>query len=166
MTDQPTPGNDGAPKGQQPPSYQPPPHRQSDAPDYGQPPWPYGTPPAAPGQSYGAPDYGQPPYGQRGSPYNAYGQPVYYPLPPEPKGLSIASLCCGITVYLGFGVFILPQLAAVFLGHLALRREPAGRGMAIAGLVLGYVGIAITVLVIGLLVALGMTAASYGGYRV
>ncbi len=153
MSNQPTPDNDGPPKGQQPPY----------GPTYGP---PYGTPPAAPGQHYGAPDYGQPPYGQPGSPYNAYGQPVYYPLPPEPKGLSIASLCCGIAVYLGFGVFILPQLAAVILGHLALRREPAGRGMAIGGLVLGYVGIAITVLVIGLFVALGMTAASYGGYRV
>ena len=41
-----------------------------------------------------------------------------------------------------------PQLAAVILGHLALRREPAGRGMAIAGLVMGYVGIAVTILVL------------------
>ncbi len=153
MSNQPTPGKDGPPEGQQP----------QYGPTYGP---PYGTPPAASGQHYGAPDYGQPPYGQPAGPYNAYGQPVYYPLPPEPKGLSISSLCCGIAVYLGFGVFILPQLAAVILGHLALRREPAGRGMAIGGLVLGYVGIAITVLVIGLFVALGMTAASYGGYRV
>jgi hypothetical protein len=100
-------------------------------------------------------DYGQPvqpyvqpsPYAQPGSP-NAYGQPAYYGVPASPKTLSIASMCCGIAALVGFGFFLLPQLAAVILGHLALRREPAGRGMAIAGLVMGYVGIAITVLVL------------------
>ncbi len=65
-------------------------------------------------------------------------------MPPEPKGLSIASLCCGIAAFMGLGFFLLPQLAAVILGHMALKREPSGKGMAIAGLVLGYVGIALT----------------------
>ena len=51
-------------------------------------------------------------------------------------------------MYLGFGVLVLPQLAAVILGHLALRREPSGRGFAIAGLVMGYIGLALTVLAI------------------
>ncbi len=166
MTDQPTSGKEGAPQDRQPPSYQPPSYQPPGTPDYGQPTAPYATPDAASGPYYGGPYYGGPEHNQPGSPYNAYGQPVYYPLPPEPKGLSIASLCSGIVVYLGFGVFILPQIAAVILGHLALRREPAGRGMAIAGLVLGYVGVAITILVIGLLVALGIGAASYTGYRV
>lgn len=170
MTEQPTPDKDGAPQdgpaAYQPPSYQSqsyqsPSYQSPGAPDYGQPAGPDGTPNASSGPYYGAPEYGQP-----GSAYNAYGQPIYYPLPPEPKGLSIASLCCGIAVYLGFGFFILPQVAAVVLGHLALRREPSGRGMAIAGLVLGYVGVAITILVIGLLAALGFGAASYGGYRI
>lgn len=109
-----------------------------------------GTTPYAPGQ----PAYGQParqydqqsPYAQPGS-ANAYGQPAYYSVPAAPKGLSIASMCCGIAALVGFGFFLLPQLAAVILGHLALRREPAGRGMAIAGLVMGYVAIAVTVLV-------------------
>ncbi|MDI2023207.1 hypothetical protein PJL18_03755 [Paenarthrobacter nicotinovorans] len=54
-------------------------------------------------------------------------------------------MVCGIAVYIGFGFFILPQIAAVILGHLALKREPAGKGMAIAGLVMGYLGIALTV---------------------
>jgi len=95
-----------------------------------------------------APQYGQPsPYAQPGSP-NAYGQPAYYGAPAAPKSLSIASMCCGIAALVGFGFFLLPQLAAVILGHLALRREPAGRGMAIAGLVMGYVGIAVTILVL------------------
>jgi hypothetical protein len=94
---------------------------------YGQPPSPYGQPPSP---------YGQPPspYGQPPSPY---GQPAYYGMPAEPKGLSIASMVCGIaSVILGW--FMLPQVAAIITGHLALRREPSGKGMSITGLVLGY----------------------------
>ncbi|MGY2744304.1 DUF4190 domain-containing protein [Pseudarthrobacter sp. O4] len=183
MTDQPTSGKDETPHGYQPPSYtqqpgdeisatQPVP--QSD-PGYGQ---PQGQPYGAPGQPYGAPGqpggpynaYGQPggpynAYGQPGASYNAYGQPGYYGMPPEPKGLSVASLCCGIAVFVGFGFFILPQIAAVILGHLALTREPSGRGMAVAGLVLGYVGIALTILVIVILAAV-FGSARYSGYGV
>ncbi|RKR19975.1 DUF4190 domain-containing protein [Arthrobacter oryzae] len=113
---------------------------------------PYGSGDAAYGQPYVQPS----PYAQPGSP-NAYGQPAYYGAPAAPKALSIASMCCGIAALVGFGFFLLPQLAAVILGHLALRREPAGRGMAIAGLVMGYVGIAITVLV---LIVFGMVLGS------
>ena len=76
-------------------------------------------------------------------------------MPPEPKGLSIASLCCGIAAFVGLGFFLLPQLAAVILGHMALKREPSGKGMAIAGLVMGYVGIALALLVI-VVIALGL----------
>ena len=160
MTDQPKPAKDGTPEGYRPPSFIPGqepggPYRQ---PGTGRPEETYN----APQQSYGQqadgaqsqPPYGQQPYGvpaqygQPGGPFNAYGQPAYYGVPPEPKGLSIASLCCGIAAFIGLGVFLLPQLAAVILGHLALRREPSGKGMAIAGLVLGYVGIALTILVI------------------
>lgn len=140
-------------------------------PGYSQPAEPYGTPygtpyGAAPQQPVGQQPYGAPPqYGQPGSPFNAYGQPSYYGVPPESKGLSIASMCCGIAAFVGLGIFLLPQLAAVILGHLALKREPSGRGMAIAGLVLGYVGIALTILVI-VLIALGLalSSSSYRGY--
>ncbi|MEO3931609.1 DUF4190 domain-containing protein [Micrococcaceae bacterium Sec7.4] len=169
MTDQPKPEKGEAPEGYQPPSfipgqesgeqYRPP------APDYSPPTEPYATPygtapqqaPGAGGQQqYGQQPYGATPqYGQPGGPFNAYGQPAYYGVPPEPKGLSIASMCCGIAAFVGLGIFLLPQLAAVILGHLALRREPSGRGMAIAGLVLGYVGIALTILVI-VIIALGL----------
>lgn len=92
---------------------------------------------------------GQPgaPYAQQGSPYgppsayaqpNPYGQPAYYGMPAaEPKGLSITSLVCGISSVL-LGWFLIPQLAAIITGHLALGREPSGKGMSITGLVLGY----------------------------
>lgn len=110
-------------------------------PAYGQPADQYGQTPSPYAQPYGQQ------YGQAPSPYGQpYGQPGYYGGPPEPKGLSIASLCCGISVYLGFGFIILPQIAAVVLGHMALKKEPSGKGMAIAGLVMGYVGIALTVM--------------------
>ncbi|MDQ0823222.1 hypothetical protein QFZ79_000964 [Arthrobacter sp. V4I6] len=148
------------------------------APDYGQPRDAYGTPyGAAPQQPFGQQSYGQQPFdpptygqqyaapGQPGASYNAYGQPGYYGVPAEPKTLSIASLCCGIAALVGFGFFLLPQIAAVILGHMALTREPAGRGMAIAGLVLGYVGIAITILVI-VIFGIVISSARYSGYGV
>jgi hypothetical protein len=63
------------------------------------------------------------------------------------NGLAIASMVCGIlgvvTCYFG-GLFGLP---AVICGHMAIsaiRQSPlpmGGRGMAIAGLVTGYLGI-------------------------
>jgi hypothetical protein len=130
--------------------------------DYGQPTDPYGTPAQYGQQPYTQQPYGQQPYsaaphyGQPGTPFNAYGQPAYYGVPPEPKGLSIASMCCGIAAFVGLGFFLLPQLAAVILGHMALKREPSGKGMAIAGLVMGYVAIALTILVVVVFFALGL----------
>jgi len=141
MSEQNRDGDDGAHRGYQP-GRGPTAHGTGAGADGHVPP----MPPAAPhlGQQHGG-YYGPPPAG----PYaDAYGQPNYYPVPAAPKVLSIASLCCGIAAFLGFGFFLLPQLAAVVLGHLALNREPGGKGLAIAGLVLGYVAIAITVLVI------------------
>jgi len=78
--------------------------------------------------------YNQPrPYNQPPSPYS---QPGYYGVP-EPKTLSIASMVCGIaSVIMGF--LLLPQIAAIVTGHMALKREPSGKGMSITGLVLGY----------------------------
>jgi hypothetical protein len=141
MTDQPTSGQDDRQHGEQPPSYSQGHGQQS--------PSPYG------------PAHGHP--GRAG--YNAYGQPGYYGVPAEPKVLSIASLCCGIAALVGFGFFLLPQIAAVILGHMALAREPGGRGLAIAGLVLGYVGIALTILVIVIL-GIVFSSARYSGYGV
>lgn len=118
------------------------------------------------GQSpYGPSDAGQSPYAQ-----NAYGQSPYqqyppsygyqqpqYPQPyayaqPEPRTLSIISMVCGIASLLGFGFLLVPQLVAIVLGHLALSREPAGRGFAIAGLATGYFCLLITVVVIAFIV--------------
>lgn len=64
---------------------------------------------------------------------------------PENKSLAVTSLVLGI---LSFFLFLLSAIPAIITGHMALsriRREPArysGRGLATAGLVLGYLNIA------------------------
>lgn len=167
MTEQRHNGPDGDPaaSGDQPPSYIPP--QDIPAP----PPYPsQGRPYSQQNSHQDSGPYGQQPYygrqyGQQYGPqYNPqysgpYGQP-YVGMPVQPKSLSIASLCCGIAVYVGFGFILLPQIAAVILGHMALRREPSGRGLAIAGLVMGYVGIALTVLAFVALAMLFSVAAT------
>lgn len=69
---------------------------------------------------------------------------------PEKSGKATASLVCGLV----FFFWPLTALAAVILGHLALSdiKKSAGRlagqGMAIAGLVLGYIGLAFVPLIL------------------
>ncbi|KQY76087.1 hypothetical protein ASD13_07680 [Microbacterium sp. Root1433D1] len=84
--------------------------------------------------------------------YAPYGAPVYpaVPAPRPTSGLAITSLICGIAgVVLVWAIIpVLASIAAVITGHMALgqtRRDPdiGGRGMAIAGLILGYAMIAI-----------------------
>lgn len=73
------------------------------------------------------------------------------PTPPVASGdrtLSITSLVLGIVGVVLGGTFGAAPIVAVVLGHLALRREPAGRAIAISGLVLGYAGIAFVVLLV------------------
>ncbi|MGV8966806.1 MAG: DUF4190 domain-containing protein [Cellulomonas sp.] len=99
---------------------------------------------AAPGRPtpYGQP--GQPtPYGQPGQP--TYGQPLPYG-PPQPNttdGMSIAALITGI---LGLGV------VPVVLGILGLKRTKergtSGRGLAIAGIVLGAAELVLGVILV------------------
>ena len=80
--------------------------------------------------------------------------------PQRTSGLAIASLACGIA---GFVVApVLSSIAAIVLGIMArdeLRRDPTlgGEGMATAGLVLGWLGIALPAL--GVLLFLGLFVA-------
>jgi hypothetical protein len=72
---------------------------------------------------------------------NADSPPIVLP-PRVTNGLAIGSLLCGLFWIWGFG-----SVAAVILGYIALgqiRREPLrlkGRGMAIVGIALGWLGI-------------------------
>lgn len=82
---------------------------------------------------------------------------------PPTSGLAIASLICGI-----LGLVACPfvlSIPAVVCGHMALSRmaQPGvwlgGRGMAIAGLVMGYLGI-LCILGFVILIAVGGMAGS------
>lgn len=80
---------------------------------------------------------------------------------PKGSGLAIASLICGI---LGFCCCVTP-IPAIVCGHIALsqiNREPGryrGRGMAVAGLILGYISLAFQLIsvVYALLMGNGMS---------
>ena len=133
-----------APSGYEPPRFVPP--YGSDAPSqqaYGQGPYAQGNQYGGQygGSQYGGSQYGGGQYAPGTAPYSQpaspYGQPPYYGAPAEPKTLSIASMVCGIASVI-MGWLLLPQIAAIVTGHMALKREPSGKGMSITGLVLGY----------------------------
>jgi len=99
-------------------------------------------------QTYVAPPVAPNPYVTPGT-QQAY--PGYRPMAPAgPRGLSIASMVCGIVglvfafVYIGF----LPAVAAVILGHMSMKREPTAKGFWITGLITGYLGILGSVLLV------------------
>jgi hypothetical protein len=107
-------------------------------------------PPGAPGWTApppGAPGWGAPPPGAPGwgAPPPGYA-PMPYPARPTNQ-LAIAALVCGCA-QLFFWVFT--GIPAVILGHIARRqiRETGenGDGMALTGLILGYVGIGLSVI--------------------
>ncbi len=128
-------------------------------PGYGAPQNPpaYGTPPQAPspyGQQPGyppqAPAYGPPP---------AYAQaPGYggYPTAPKTNTLAIVSLISSIAGLVI--VYVIGSVVGVITGHIALaqlkRTNEGGRGLALAGLIVGYVGLALTVIGILFFVAI------------
>lgn len=74
-------------------------------------------------------------------PSDMYGYPYGYPPPPKTNTLAIASLVCS---------FLFAPLGILF-GHLSLseikKTGEQGRGLAIAGLVIGYVVVAATIIV-------------------
>src|SRR5258708_17284120 len=60
---------------------------------------------------------------------------------PKTNGFAIAALVCGIAQF--FGIWLLGTIPAIVFGHLARRqirqRNDQGAGLALAGLILGYV---------------------------
>ena len=127
---------------------------------------PFSTPPAGstPPPSQPAPGYGQQ-SGQQGDQQGGYGQPGGFgeqggygtaPAQGHSNGLGTAALVLGIIAVLTswFGLGALLGIAAIILGALGLgkvkRREASNRGSAIAGIVLGVLGL---VLLAGLIAA-------------
>ncbi|AZS36652.1 hypothetical protein CVS47_01259 [Microbacterium lemovicicum] len=147
----------------------------------------YGTPPQAPA-GYGAPTssapsyapptgpaYGQGGYAQQPSgypaaaPYGAaQGYPASYtPYPTEPKTnvLAIVSLIASIV---GF-IWIIPflgGLAGAIMGHISLgqikKNGEKGRGLALAGIIVGWVGVGLFVIGVIAFFALIAAGASSG----
>jgi hypothetical protein len=117
-------------------------------------------PPEYPGQP-GPPPYpqqGQPQYPQQGQPqyqqgqpqYPQYqqGQPQYGYAQRRTNGMSVASLVLGIVGLLLFGFFMIPNILAIifgFVGISQINRAPqgalGGKGLAIAGIVMGLLGV-------------------------
>jgi hypothetical protein len=106
------------------------------------------------------------PAAQNPQPYplvqNPAGGRPYYPMPgylpaPEPKGLSIASMVLAlVSVIFGF-TFLLP-ITALILGIVGLRREPAGRGMAVAGVVISGLILVVWGILLAVLLVVGLSA--------
>ena len=98
------------------------------------------------------------PYQTPGAPLPGGYVPGYYQPVAPTSGLAIASMVCGIVGLLLCYIHGLLGVPAVICGHMALSQisgsslPMAGRGMAIAGLVMGYLGIAMSVGFIVLLV--------------
>jgi hypothetical protein len=132
------------------PAYSPP----QSSPQHSAPPQ-YSPPPqyAAPQQPSAAP--------QHYAPAQQYSPPPQYAAPQQPgsapyaparptSGLAVTSLVTGIASIVFSWTFIalLASIVAVITGHMAIGRTRSnasvgGRGMAIAGLIIGYVGVAI-----------------------
>jgi hypothetical protein len=130
---------------------------------------PYAAPPSAypyPGQG-AAPQAAPPAYGAP----SAYGAaPAYYAgyAGPKTNVLAIISMIASIV---GF-VWILPfigSLAGVIMGHISLRQiartGEKGRGMALAGLIVGYVGLAFFVIGIAFFLFFVFAVAASEGTR-
>ena len=99
-------------------------------------------------QSYGQPAYGQPAFGQP-----AFGQP---PAGQAKNGLGVAALVLGILAALT-GFFVIGGLfgvVAIVLGFLgrgrAKRGEATNGGLALAGIILGVIGVLLTAAVIAI----------------
>jgi hypothetical protein len=134
------------------------------------PPAPPAAPPAAQPNPYAQPA-GQPnPYAQPAGQPNPYAQPAAYGATPTyatpqtygyvPKTNTLAI----VSLVLAFFV----SLGAVITGHIALsqikRTGEGGRGLAIAGLVLGYLGIAVGIIFAIFWIAIFAGAAASGSF--
>jgi hypothetical protein len=71
------------------------------------------------------------------------------------NGLAVAALICGVAQIAFLGPLV--GIPAIILGHVARSRirqtGEQGAGMALAGLILGYIGLALTVLFVIILIA-------------
>ena len=120
-------------------------------------------------QGYPQPTYAPAAYGQAHSPYGAPLSYGGYGASQQPNGMAITSLILGIvSIPMTFGYCIGTPCAiiAVILGHIARgkarRGEAGGDGMALGGLITGYISIGIALAGLVLLLIVFLAAASSG----
>jgi len=98
----------------------------------------------------GAPGIPPPPQPGWGGPETAWGGPAGYAPPPKTNPLATISLIAGVVQFVCF--YFIGAIVAIVTGHIArsqIRRSngtQGGAGMALAGIILGYVGLALSVL--------------------
>lgn len=131
------------------PQYEPPQHELPQ----------YQPPQYAPPQ-YALPSQAQPPYASfdgrdaplihpaaaQASNLVPYGVPVYQApaygyLPHPARGLSITALVLGICSFVFAWTLVVVPIIGIVFGFIALRREPAGKAMAVAGLITSAIGL-------------------------
>ncbi|MFI6387067.1 DUF4190 domain-containing protein [Nonomuraea sp. NPDC050547] len=92
--------------------------------------------------------------------------------PPTTSGTAVGSLVCGIVgLVVSWCLFGIPSIVAIVMGHVAARQTKrglrGGHGMAVAGLILGYVVVVPAVLVSAFVVLAylkpGTTSAAVNG---
>lgn len=96
---------------------------------------------------------------QSNAPYPPAAPQPYQPYPAQKSGTNVLAIVSLI------GAFVF-ALAGVICGHIALsqikRTGESGRGLAIAGLVIGYAAIAFYILLFIIVIAAGLAASSSG----
>ena len=118
-------------------------------------------PPQVRPQPYEDMPYGHPPYEQRPPVWQEQATRPQFETAPPANGLAIASLILAISAFVALP--LIGSIGGVVCGHMArsqLRRTgyaERGDGLALAGVIIGWVGIAFYVGMIALLVALGIS---------
>lgn len=124
---------------------------------------PAGPPPGAyPGPSYGQQSYGPQGYAPAQN-YGGYQVTGYAPTNP----MAIASLVCGLTQFLGF--WVVTGIPAIIMGHVARRqireRGEQGDGMALAGMILGYIGLVLAIVFTIIIIVAVVAVNKNGGFN-
>lgn len=118
---------------------------QGNAPQYNQPVYeqPVYEQPIYEQTQYQQPQYEQPQYQQP-----MYQQPYQQPVKDDSKGMAITSLVCGILSVTCCCGGWLPSILALVFGIISVNRKKEQNGMAVAGIILGAIGLVISIILV------------------